>query len=214
MPARSAITLANSLVIWRGTWKSSTLLELANERDAQNQKNVFYYDYLLFTPFVLVYDMILANTASSFSKCYKIWRVTGCPKQCDEFLSRGQICKNTGGVRAHFLQMINHNHHHHRQWWDFVTDRFPPSSSRTDSHHGGNLSWWEFASGPLFSISLGTRPLFWQIKKPLPNLGYVFWCTKLLQGKSKCRPLKALSHSCRVGKLLTYLCARFQHDPE
>ena len=38
-------------------------------------------------------------------------------------------------------QMINHNHHH--QWWDFVTDRFPPSSLWTDSHHGGNLSWWE-----------------------------------------------------------------------
>ena len=32
--------------------------------------------------------------------------------------------------------MIIHNHHH--QWWDFVTDRFPPSSSRTDSQHGGN----------------------------------------------------------------------------
>ena len=37
---------------------------------------------------------------------------------------------------------FNHHHHHH-QWWDFVTDRFPPSSSRTKSHHGGNLSWWE-----------------------------------------------------------------------
>ena len=35
-------------------------------------KGMFYYDYLLFTPFVLAYDMILANTASSFSKCYKI----------------------------------------------------------------------------------------------------------------------------------------------
>ena len=71
MPAKNAITLANSLVICRGTWKSSTLLELTNEGVAENQKNVFYYDYLSFTPFVLAYDMILANTASSFPKCYK-----------------------------------------------------------------------------------------------------------------------------------------------
>ena len=35
--------------------------------------------------------------------------------------------------------------HHLHQWWDFVTDRFPPSSSRTKTHHGGNLSWWECA---------------------------------------------------------------------
>ena len=26
------------------------------------------------------------------------------PMQCDEFLIQAQICKNTGGVRAHFLQ--------------------------------------------------------------------------------------------------------------
>ena len=24
-------------------------------------------------------------------------------------------------------------------------DRFPPYSSRTKTHHGGNLSWWEYA---------------------------------------------------------------------
>ena len=24
-------------------------------------------------------------------------------------------------------------------------DRFPPLSSRTKTHHGGNMSWWEFA---------------------------------------------------------------------
>ena len=53
------------------------------------------------------------------------------------------VCK-----QCNFTCIFCNNHHHHRQWWDFVTDRFPPSSSRTDSHHGGNLSWWEFASGP------------------------------------------------------------------
>ena len=27
-------------------------------------------------------------------------------------------------------------------------DRFPPLSSRTKTHHGGNLSWWEYAGRP------------------------------------------------------------------
>ena len=36
MPARNAISPANSLVIWRGMWRNSTLLGLVNERDAQN----------------------------------------------------------------------------------------------------------------------------------------------------------------------------------
>ena len=27
-------------------------------------------------------------------------------------------------------------------------DRFPPLSSRTKTHHGGNLSWWEYAVRP------------------------------------------------------------------
>ena len=33
-------------------------------------------------------------------------------------------------------------------WWDFDTDTFPPSSLLTYSHHGGFLSWWEYASKP------------------------------------------------------------------
>ena len=37
------------------------------------------------------------------------------------------------------------HHHYHYQWWDFVTGIFPPYSLLTNSHHGGFLSWWEFA---------------------------------------------------------------------
>ena len=55
------------------------------------------------------------------------------------------------------------NHHHHHQWWDFVTDRFPPSSSRTKSHHGGNLSWWECAGEPSPSSPSSPSP------KPSPS---------------------------------------------
>ena len=33
-------------------------------------------------------------------------------------------------------------------WWDFVTGIFPPYSLLTNSHHGGFLSWWEFAVRP------------------------------------------------------------------
>ena len=31
-------------------------------------------------------------------------------------------------------------------------DRFPPLSSRTKTHHGGNLSWWEYAGRPFWSL--------------------------------------------------------------
>ena len=30
-------------------------------------------------------------------------------------------------------------------WWIFDTDIFPPSSLLTFPHHGGTLSWWEYA---------------------------------------------------------------------
>ena len=30
-------------------------------------------------------------------------------------------------------------------WWVFDTDTFPPSTLLTFSHHGGILSWWEYA---------------------------------------------------------------------
>ena len=62
--------------------------------------------------------------------------------------------------RVELSQMIN-NHH---QWdelnwvkWLIIIiinggilspDRFPPLSSRTKTHHGGNLSWWEYAGRP------------------------------------------------------------------
>ena len=30
-------------------------------------------------------------------------------------------------------------------WWEFDTDAFPPLSLLTFPHHGGILSWWEYA---------------------------------------------------------------------
>ena len=33
-------------------------------------------------------------------------------------------------------------------WWEFVTGILPPYSLLTNSHHGGFLSWWEFAVRP------------------------------------------------------------------
>ena len=36
-------------------------------------------------------------------------------------------------------------------WWDFVTGIFPPYSLLTNFHHGGFLSWWEFAVRPSLS---------------------------------------------------------------
>ena len=39
-------------------------------------------------------------------------------------------------------------YHVYHVWWDFVTDIFPPLSLLTYSHHGGILSWWEYAGKP------------------------------------------------------------------
>ena len=39
-------------------------------------------------------------------------------------------------------------YHVYHVWWDFVTDTFPPLSLLTYSHHGGILSWWEYAGKP------------------------------------------------------------------
>ena len=39
-------------------------------------------------------------------------------------------------------------------WWDFVTGIFPPYSLLTNSHHGGFLSWWEFAGRPSSSSQI------------------------------------------------------------
>ena len=40
-------------------------------------------------------------------------------------------------------------YHVYHVWWDFVTDTFPPLSLLTYSHHGGILSWWEYAGKPV-----------------------------------------------------------------
>ena len=40
-------------------------------------------------------------------------------------------------------------YHVYHVWWDFVTDTFPPLSLLTYSHHGGILSWWEYAGNPI-----------------------------------------------------------------
>ena len=36
-------------------------------------------------------------------------------------------------------------------WWDSDTDTLPPLSLVTYSHHGGILSWWEYAVMPWWS---------------------------------------------------------------
>ena len=33
----------------------------------------------------------------------------------------------------------------YHEWWEFDTDTFPPLSLLTFPHHGGILSWWEYA---------------------------------------------------------------------
>ena len=35
-------------------------------------------------------------------------------------------------------------------WWDFDTDTFPSLLLLTFPHHGGILSWWEYADKPLW----------------------------------------------------------------
>ena len=38
-------------------------------------------------------------------------------------------------------------------WWEVDTDTFPPLSLLTFPHHGGILSWWEYAGKPPSSSS-------------------------------------------------------------
>ena len=48
-------------------------------------------------------------------------------------------------------------------WWDFDTDTFPPLSLLTYSHHGGILSWWEYAGKPFSSSwSWNKHDFCWQ----------------------------------------------------
>ena len=36
----------------------------------------------------------------------------------------------------------------YHEWWEFDTNTFPPLSLLTFPHHGGILSWWEYAGKP------------------------------------------------------------------
>ena len=49
-------------------------------------------------------------------------------------------------------------------WWDFDTDTFPPLSLLTHSHHGGILSWWEYAGKPW-----RTHWQWWRLPGTAPN---------------------------------------------
>ena len=53
-------------------------------------------------------------------------------------------------------------YHVYHVWWDFVTDTFPPLSLLTYSHHGGILSWWEYAGKPPSSSpSISTQSMIY-----------------------------------------------------
>ena len=45
----------------------------------------------------------------------------------------------------------------YHEWWEFDTDTFPPLLLLTFPHHGGILSWWEYAGKPLSWASMGCQ---------------------------------------------------------
>ena len=60
-------------------------------------------------------------------------------------------------------------------WWEFDTDTFPPLSLLTFPHHGGILSWWEYAGKPSSSSSSVNLTIFMQSSREIMTKFTVSW---------------------------------------
>ena len=103
-------------------------------------------------------------------------------------------------------------------WWDFDTDTFPPLSLLTYSHHGGILSWWEFAGKPWWWRRWWSAGWWWWER----YMGHGVWMSALGsraesvsdQLRQSCQCNVILSSStlpCNIlcGHLLSYYCNVF-----
>ena len=64
-----------------------------------------------------------------------------------KFYSILSLCLSTGD-EGNNLPMPTVEVEVYHVWWEFDTDTFPPLSLLTYPHHGGILSWWEYAGKP------------------------------------------------------------------
>ena len=102
----------------------------------------------------LIFSLIMVCFISS----YRVFPICPITSYYNSFLLHSIVYLR----RVELSQMIN-NHH---QWdelnwvkWLIIIiinggilspDRLPPLSSQTKTHHGGNLSWWEYAGRPIY----------------------------------------------------------------